>query len=241
MSGKREEFKDWILFEDEDLLVLNKPPYIPSLAERGKITAVPVFDRVKAYDPEGRLAHRLDRETSGLLMVARNSEAYRHLSILLEKRKMKKIYHAVVHGQLNFQELLVDLPINTDVLAKIHIDRKTGKKATTIFNTLENFRHFTLLECRPVTGRQHQIRVHLASQHAPVAADLMYGGHLSYLSEIKKKFSGEIEKPLIPRFALHAHSVEFEDMHGKTRYFEAPYPKDMAVLLKQLRAFDAIK
>ena len=240
MSGKREDFKDWILFEDEDLIVLNKPPYIPSLAERGRVTAVPVFDRVKEYDPEARLAHRLDRETSGLLLVARNSEMYRHLSILLEKRKVKKVYHAVVHGQVNFQELEVDLPINTDVLAKIHIDRKTGKRATTVFNTLENFRHFSLVECRPITGRLHQIRVHLASQHAPVAADLMYGGKLSYLAEIKKRFSGEIEKPLIPRFALHAHSIEFEDMQGKTRYYEAPYPKDLTVFLKQLRTYDKL-
>lgn len=236
--GKKEIFTDWIVFEDNDFIVLNKPPHVPSLAERGKITAIPVFTHVKNYHPEATLAHRLDRETSGLLMVAKHADAYRHLSILFEKRKVKKIYHAIVHGQVGFTELMVDLPINTEVLGKIHIDRKTGKRATTFFNTMEVFKHFTLVECRPVTGRLHQIRVHLASQHAPLAADLMYGGKLSYLSEIKKKFTGEDEKPLINRFALHAFSIEFEDLQGNLRHFEAPYPKDFDVILKQLRKFD---
>lgn len=234
---KSSQLKDWILFENDNYAVINKPAFVPSVAERGKFTHVPVIDLARNEWPESTLCHRLDRETSGALIIAKNPEAYRNASIQFEKRKVVKNYHAIVDGSFHFQDLVVDLPINVDNLAKIHIDRKFGKKATTLFTSLEYFKHFTLVNCSPVTGRLHQIRVHLASQNAKIAGDVLYGSTVPMLSQIKKKMSGE-DTSLIDRFALHAHDILFTDISGESIYVEAPYPKDMAVFLKLLKKYD---
>lgn len=229
--------RDLIVFENDDYAFINKPPFVPSVAERGKFTAVPVLELAREAWPDAILCHRLDRETSGILIIAKNPEAYRHASIQFEKRKVNKVYHAIVEGRVFFENLEVNLPINTDKLNAIKIDRKTGKPALTYFHTLENFKHFSLVECRPVTGRLHQIRVHLASQNARIAGDELYGAHIPFLSEIKRKMSGT-DSPLIQRFALHARSVSLALPDGNTCTVEAPYYKDFEVFLKLLHKYD---
>jgi 23S rRNA pseudouridine955/2504/2580 synthase len=236
--SKLPNLKSWILFENENYVVINKPAFVPSIPERGKFTHTPVLDLVREIWSEATLCHRLDRETSGALIVALNAEAYRHASIQFEKRKVQKIYHAIAEGHVNFENLKVDLPINTDNLHQIRIDRKTGKAATTWFHTLQLFRHFTLIECKPVTGRLHQIRVHLASQNARISGDEMYGAHVPMLAEIKKKMAGE-NTPLIQRFALHAREIIFTDVDGTNITVIAPYPKDFSVMLKLLEKYDS--
>ncbi len=226
-----------IIHETDNWLVINKPPYIPSLPERGKYTAESVIEWAKKKWEDAILCHRLDRETSGCLIIAKNADAYRHISIQFEKRRVKKLYHAIVDGKVRFHELWVDLPINTENVLKIRIDKQNGKSAQTLFNTLQNFNHFTLIECQPRTGRLHQIRVHLASQNAKIAGDLLYGSQIPKLSLIKRKFSGE-DTVLMPRFALHAREVEFEDLNGELCSFEAEYPKDFSVFLKLLNKYD---
>jgi 23S rRNA pseudouridine955/2504/2580 synthase len=226
-----------IIHETADWLVINKPPYIPSLPERGKYTAESVMEWAKKKWDDAILCHRLDRETSGCLIIAKTPEAYRHISIQFEKRQVRKLYHAIVDGKVNFQELWVDLPINTENVLKIRIDKQTGKSAQTLFNTIQNFNHFTLIECQPRTGRLHQIRVHLASQNAKIAGDLLYGSQIPKLSLIKRKLSGD-DTVLISRFALHAREVEFQDLDGTPMSFQAEYPKDMEVFLKLLNKYD---
>lgn len=229
--------QDLILSETADYAFINKPPFIPSVAERGKFTAVPLIDLAKKRWPDATLCHRLDRETSGILLVAKHPEAYRHASIQFEKRKVRKVYHAIVEGRVFFDNLEVNLPINAEKLNAIRIDRKYGKTALTHFQSLEHFRHFTLVACSPVTGRLHQIRVHLASQNARIAGDLLYGGTVPMLSQIKKKMSGE-DAPLIQRFALHAVSLSIHLPDGSLFSAEAPYYKDFEVFLKLLRKYD---
>ena len=138
---------------------------------------------------------------------------------------------------IRVEDLWVDLPINTEQIGKIKIDKINGKPAQTKFHTLELFKHFTLLECEPKTGRLHQIRVHLASQNAKIAGDVLYKSIIPKLSTIKRKISGE-DTDLIQRFALHAKSLEFNDIDGSRVFVETEYPKDFAVFLKLLNKYD---
>lgn len=233
-------FRDWILYEDEGLLAINKPAGIASLDERSG-EGTNLLQLARQYVETAQLCHRLDKDTSGVLLVAKNPETYRQVSMALESREVTKVYHAVVEGTFAFNNLSVDFPIYVDSMGKVKIDRAKGKESQTIFNTLRFYNHFTLVECRPVTGRMHQIRVHLASQFAPICNDTLYGGKPPYLSALKRKFKlgkSEEEQPMIRRFALHAYSIEIPIENGKKRLIQAPYPKDFDVFIKLLEKYD---
>ena len=119
----------------------------------------------------------------------------------------------------------------------VKIDRQQGKIAETIFNTLKVYKNHTLVECQPITGRMHQIRIHLTCLKAPIVSDELYGGSMLYLSSLKKKFNLKQqteEQPLVKRVALHAFSLTFKLMDGSPLTINAPYPKDLEVLVKQL-------
>lgn len=149
------------------------------------------------------------------------------------------MYHAIVDGVANFEELLVDEPINAEQLGKIKIDYKNGKSAATIFQTFEKFKHFTLVGCKPITGRLHQIRVHLKSLNYVIAGDILYGGKLPYLYDIKKKFKpGNTDNPLISRFALHAKKIGFNDCAGNWLEVDSDYAPDFELFLKLLHKWD---
>ena len=235
------KFSDLIIFEDDNLIVVNKPPFVASLDDRSG-GEVNILRLAKKYHADAQVCHRLDKETSGILLIAKNPETYRLVSIEFERRRVTKIYHAVIGGTHTFNNLTVDLPILNQGNKNVSIDRANGKAAETIFNSLQYFQHYTLVECRPVTGRMHQIRIHLATQHAAIVGDSMYRGKPVYLSQIKKRgFSlgkGEEEQPIMKRFALHAKAVAFS-IDGKDYEFEAEYPKDFATLLKLLNKFDS--
>jgi len=234
-------FSDLIIHEDDNLIVINKPPFVASLDERegGEVN---ILRLAKRYHADAQVCHRLDKETSGLLLIAKNPETYRLVSIEFEKRRVDKIYHAIIGGTHTFQDLRVDLPILNQGNKNVSIDRANGKQAETIFKSLQYFKHYTLVECKPITGRMHQIRIHLATQQAAIVGDTMYRGKPVYLSQIKKRgytlSKDQEELPIMKRFALHAKYVNFT-IGGKAYSFEAPYPKDFATLLKQLQKFDA--
>lgn len=235
-------FSQLIVFEDEDIIVINKPPFVATLDERDGTGDNNILRLAKRYTPDAQICHRLDKETSGALIIAKNPEAYRHVSIQFEKRKVEKTYHAIVEGQFNFENLLVDLPILNDGNKSVSIDRMTGKHAETWFNSLNFFKHYTLVECKPITGRMHQIRIHLATQRAAIAGDSMYKGKPVYLSAIKRGYKltkGEDEQPIMKRFALHARYVTFKGLNNQNIEIDAPYPKDFATLLKLLEKFDS--
>jgi 23S rRNA pseudouridine955/2504/2580 synthase len=235
------KFADLILFENEDVIVVNKPPFLSSLDERegGEIN---LLRMAKAYSDDAQICHRLDKETSGALIIAKNPEAYRAVSIQFEKRQVKKVYHAIIEGTHAFENLLVDLPILNVGKGNVSISRQEGKRAETWFQSLKYFKHYTLVECRPVTGRMHQIRIHLASQRATIAGDEMYRGKPVFLSEIKRKYhlgKDQQEQPIMKRFSLHAYEVSFKLLDGKEVTIHAPYPKDFETLLKLLEKFDS--
>lgn len=238
---KTPKFIDLIRYEDENLIVINKPPYIATLDERdgGDIS---ILRLAKQYHNDAQVCHRIDKETSGLLLIAKNPNTYRAVSIEFEKRRVRKKYHAVIEGHQSFSNLKVDLPIANLGNKNVTIDRLNGKLAETWFNSITYFKHYTLIECIPVTGRMHQIRIHLATQQANIVGDITYGGKYIYLSQIKKGYTiskNQEERPIMKRFALHARSLEFI-LNGKDFYFDAPYPKDFNTLIKQLEKYDNV-
>ena len=233
-------FKDLILFENDDLIVVNKPPFLSSLDDRdgGELNLLRL---AKSYSPDAQICHRLDKETSGAIIIAKNPEAYRFVSMQFEHRQVKKVYHAIICGTHQFDDLLVDLPILNLGNKNVAISKQDGKAAETYFQSLTYFKHYTLVECRPVTGRMHQIRIHLASQRAAIAGDVMYGGQAVMLSEIKRGYRlgrDQEELPIMKRFALHAKEVTFKINPETEVCISAPYPKDFATLLKLLEKFD---
>jgi 23S rRNA pseudouridine955/2504/2580 synthase len=235
-------FKESILFENDDIIVVNKPPFISSLDER-EGSDLSMLRLAKQYVADAQVCHRLDKETSGCLIIAKNPAAYRLVSMQFERRKVKKIYHAVVNGTHQFNQLDVNLPILNLGNKNVAISRQEGKAAETIFNSLKFYKNYTLIECQPITGRMHQIRIHLASQRAAIAGDDMYGGQPVMLSTIKRGYrlgKGQEELPIMKRFALHAKEVTFKinDQEDEITV-TAPYPKDFATLLKLLDKFDS--
>jgi len=238
---KYPSFKDLVLFENDDYIVVNKPPFVASLDERGGSGEVNILRLAKQYSPDAQVCHRLDKETSGAIIIAKHPEAYRSVAIQFEKRRIQKFYHAIVDGQFVFDNLFVDLPILNDGNKSVTIDRKEGKRAETYFNSITQYRHYTLVECKPITGRMHQIRIHLATQRAAIVGDIMYRGKPVFLSSIKKGYKiskDDEEQPIMKRFALHARQIIFKGMDDQEINIEAAYPKDFATLIKLLDKFD---
>lgn len=237
------KFADQILFENDDIIVVNKPPFISSLDERGEGSSeISMLRLAKAYSDDAQICHRLDKETSGALIFAKHPEAYRSVSMQFERRKVKKVYHAVIDGTHVFEDLQIDLPILNVGKGSVTISRQEGKAAETWFNSLKYYKHYTLVECRPITGRMHQIRIHLATQRASIAGDDMYKGQPVFLSKLKRKYhlgKDQEEQPIMKRFALHAYQVTFKLMNGDDITIHAPYPKDFETLLKLLDKFDS--
>ena len=231
---KKIDFKDLILFENKEYIVINKPPYLSTLDDRHE--AQNILELAKHYTPDAQVCHRLDKETSGCLVIAKHPEAYRNIAIQFEDRKVNKVYHAVVEGIHEYKNVLVDRNIhaNNKGIAKV---TKEGKPAQTIFNTQGTYYSHSLIECKPITGRLHQIRVHLAHLKSPICGDGLYGGKPLYLSALKRRFNlkkGTDELPIMQRVSLHAYAIGFEGMEGKRIEIQAPYPKDFEVLVKQL-------
>ncbi len=236
---KLKRFSEYIVHEDEHLIAINKPAMITSLNDR--IGDQPSIQHLaQDYLASAQLCHRLDKETSGILLIAKNPETYREMSIKFEKREIEKTYWAISDGRHYFKNTTVDTPLSVSSRGRAKVDKRDGKPAETDFSVIETFKNFCLIECKPLTGRLHQIRIHLATQNASISGDVIYGGDPPYLKSIKKNYNPpthEEPRPMISRTALHAESVSF-DLYGKSFNIKAPLPKDMAVFLKLLRKYD---
>lgn len=191
----------------------------------------------------GRLftVHRLDRETSGLILFARNEESHKFFSGLFEGRQMQKWYVGLVLGSPQPSSGSIIQPILEHPVRKGYmVIHAKGKLAHTDYELVESFTRYSWLRFQIHTGRTHQIRVHAQFLGTPLVADPLYGdGKPFLLSDIKRKFNlsknEEAEKPLIGRVALHAHQLAFTDADGTHIQLEAPIPKDLEASLKQLR------
>ena len=239
MANKNIDYK--VIYSDENMVVLNKRSGILIAADRYNPDA-PRLD-VLAEKEFGKLyaVHRIDKDTSGLIIYARTPEAQRNISMQFEKREVKKIYHALVYGHPLWQELHVDLPLlpDGDIRHRTVVNKRFGKPSVTDFKLFGICGGFSWIEARPQTGRTHQIRVHLAENGVSIVCDPLYSGNQKpiRLSEIKHKWNGneEEERPLLSRLALHAYKITLNHpVTGESVSFTADYPKDMDATRKQL-------
>jgi 23S rRNA pseudouridine955/2504/2580 synthase/23S rRNA pseudouridine1911/1915/1917 synthase len=200
-------------------------------------------DYLKQQYPEIYTIHRLDKETSGLIIFAKTASAHKHFSKQFEERKTVKIYLGLLIGSLQKTEGTVDAPIAENRVKRgsmlIH---KRGKNAITDYTLLKNFKRYSWVQFRIHTGRTHQIRVHAKELGHPLVGDVLYGdGKPVLLSSFKNKFKlgkeTEEEKPLLNRLALHAQQLKITDENGVLLELEAPLYKDMRVTVLQLEKF----
>src|SRR5690606_37280512 len=150
------KFEDLIIHEDSNMLVINKPPYVASLDTRGG-GEVNILRLAKQYHRDAQVRHRLAKDTSGVLLIAQNAEAYRAISMALQHRELDKVYHAIIARTHAFEHLLVELPIINQGTKNVLIDRYRGKPSETAYNSLRYYKPYTSVECKPTTGRMHQI------------------------------------------------------------------------------------
>jgi 23S rRNA pseudouridine955/2504/2580 synthase/23S rRNA pseudouridine1911/1915/1917 synthase len=235
-----------VLYADDSLLAVNKPAGLPSLPD-GYQAGVPHLRSV--LEPVyGRLwiVHRLDRDTSGVIVLARSSQVHRALNTQFQEHQTVKVYHALVAGSPGWDEQRVDAPLlpDGDRRHRSIVDARRGKPAVTEFYLLERFDGYALLEACPKTGRTHQIRAHLAHLGYPIVVDGLYGnGEGIYLSALKPGYrGGRAEEPaLLGRLGLHAWSLAFvHPLSGEQVSFNAPYPQDFQTALKRLKTYRSL-
>ncbi|HVS17769.1 MAG TPA: RluA family pseudouridine synthase [Planctomycetota bacterium] len=242
-----------VLHEDEHVLVVDKPsdlmvepdrwdPLRPNLIGALHALAGNLDGDAGRFRP--RIVHRLDKDTSGAVLVAKTIEAERELARAFEEGRITKHYLALVEGEhplADGEREIVDKPLAPDGRrGGTMAVRAEGKPSRTRLAVEQRFRGFTLLRCEPLTGRTHQLRVHLASEGFPLVVDPLYGRRSALaLSEIKAGYRakpGRPELPLIDRLTLHALRVEFDSLAepGRRVVVEAPLPRDLQRVLKQL-------
>ena len=231
-----------ILLEDDAVLAINKPAGLLVLPDRYDHNLLNLYDLLKETFGTIFVVHRIDRETSGVVLFAKTAEAHAQLSTAFEQRQVEKKYRAIVAGTSHTDSDSINLPIieNEHGIRKMKIDTKKGKEARTDYTVMERFDGYALVEARPHTGRTHQIRIHLSSIGLPILADPLYGdGRGFFLSTIKRNYQGkEEEQPLLRRTALHAFSLSFSHpVTNRKILVEAPLPKDMEAVLKALRKY----
>ena len=230
-----------IIHEDDDILVLDKASGVLTIPDRFKPELFNLYNYLERKCGKIFVVHRLDRETSGMLVFAKTEEAHKSLSQQFEDRTVQKIYQVLVEGVMYEMEGSIDKPIaKHPTKAGKMIATAKGKPSLTLYKVIEKFKNYTLAEADIKTGRTHQIRVHFESIGYPLAVDSLYGrSDVFLLSKVKKKYNfgkEEEERPMMSRTSLHAKRLVLDHPStGKRMTFETELPKDFGAVVKQLR------
>ena len=245
-----------IVYEDDDLMVVDKPPglvvhpgygnytgtLVNAIAWHLQATSDETLPRENSEDPRLGLVHRIDKETSGLLVIAKNPEAKTHLGMQFYRKTTKRLYVALVWGNVKNDEGSIEGNIGRDPYDRMQMivfpNNDYGKTAITHYRVLERFGYVTLIECRLETGRTHQIRAHMKHIGHILFNDERYGGHEILKGTRHTKYRQFIQNcfEICPRQALHARTLGFvHPRTGEEMFFESPIPDDMQQLIDKWR------
>jgi 23S rRNA pseudouridine1911/1915/1917 synthase len=233
------KIEEYILHEDDSLVAINKPSGMLTIPDReGK--DISLKQLLKAKYGNIFTVHRIDKDTSGVVVFAKAEEAHKELSQLFEARETVKIYNGFVLGSPAQKSGTINEPIAEHPVKKgVMTVYKKGKESITEYEVVESFKLYSWMQFHILTGRTHQIRVHMKHLGHPIVCDNLYGdGKPVLVSAIKRKRfnlskSEEEERPILSRLALHASRLQFQ-LDGKDYNFEAELPKDLRALLQQL-------
>ncbi len=245
-----------VLYEDDDLIVINKQADLivhPARGNRGGTLVnglVHYSDSLSKVNGQFRpgIVHRLDRNTTGIIVVAKTDTAHWRMAHQFEHRQVQKTYMAIIHGTLELDADVIDIPLGRHprVREKYAVRLEDGKPAMTTYHLVEQFRGYALVKLHPKTGRTHQLRVHMSAIKHPIACDTMYGGKIMTLEQLLESspnpeindngFGIQKTDPVMVRQALHAAEITFHHpTSGEKVTFSAPLTKDMAMLLDLLK------
>jgi 23S rRNA pseudouridine1911/1915/1917 synthase len=237
-----------IIYQDNDILVINKPTGVSVTADRtGQDELLDLL--AKQLEPQVvdglRLVHRLDKDTSGVMLIAKSIDAQRTFSSSFETKQVKKTYLVLVQGMVVEPQGTISAPLSpvSKKPGLMRVDTHGGKEAITDWRLLADFGSIALLAVSPVTGRTHQIRVHMPRAGMPLLIDPMYGSNSPLLLSDHKanyKFSkSQVEKPLIERLTLHAYQLEFlTTLENRPSIFVAPLDKKFKAAIKMLAKYN---
>jgi 23S rRNA pseudouridine955/2504/2580 synthase/23S rRNA pseudouridine1911/1915/1917 synthase len=245
-----------VLWQDADYGAVAKPAGLATIPGRGETDSV--LERLGrqlglpssgTVDPRLRVVHRLDKDTSGVLVFAKHIAAQRHLSHQFQNNLVEKEYVALVTGRPHQPEGEIDAAIGPSPTSRLRMAvlKHGGRPARTLWRVEETFRSYTLLRVFPKTGKTHQIRVHLRHIGLPLAIDPLYNPSRAgtpagvFLSSFKRDYRatlGRSERPLMDRLTLHAEQLRFTLSQGERKELAAPLPKDFRALLNQLRRYN---
>ncbi len=233
------KISDIAIEETQNWIALNKPSGLLSIPDReGKEFSLKAL--LKEKYGEIFTVHRLDKDTSGLIVFAKNEAAHRHLSQQFENRQTKKIYQGLVIGSIMQEKGSIDSRIAEHPAKNgTMIIHRSGKEALTDYEVLEDYKIYSIVRFQIHTGRTHQIRVHMKGIGHPIVCDSLYGdGKPVLVSSLKSKFKlskdMEEERPILNRLALHSYQLSFRDVNGSIVELEAALPKDIKATLQQL-------
>ena len=222
-----------IIYKDENILIINKPAGLSVLPEGWELDAPYLVKMLEEEFPKIWVVHRLDKFTSGVMIVAKNSAAHRVLSHQFKEREVRKEYLALVYGNPKPASGTIDLPLGRDLKDRKKISPRARKKRTAIthYSTIEAIGSMAFLQVHIETGRTHQIRVHLAAKGHPIVGDALYGGNRNVPLNIATAVKG-LQRPF-----LHSHKITFtHPRSGERLAFCAPLPAELKALLEFIKS-----
>ena len=238
-----------VIYEDDEVIVINKQADLIVHPARGNTHGTLVnglvyyANQLSSVNGEFRpgIVHRLDKNTTGVMIIAKTDHAHWKLSRQFSERTTQKTYIGIVHGTPELTADKIDKPLGVHPMAREkYAIRQDGKESVTFYEVLEEFRGYSLVQLSPKTGRTHQLRVHMAYLKHSMVADDMYGGKVVYPWQIRDE-EAQVQDPLMGRVALHAWKLKIRHPESdEMMEFEAPLPEDMQIFLDALRKYRSI-